>query len=402
MTECAMRNLLLFIFIMGTLGAVSAQSVADISGIRVGDASTTKIAQVNLKLGDLDKALLCYSMAIREAKDNRKSGSGVDGTLMAEYAYTLALHHDFVAALIAMDRARALGTKYGDFDSAQVLTVMGHEDAARQLMDGCKVPDWINGIFQTLTPKYAVAPVYIGTGTSQDVLTRANKLSAGRQSMQSIVLFEELAAKNPKVYMVYVDYSALWENLGRYAYAGHLLEKGIRFMPRDTATAEMRGTFESHLASLRKTDSTVQQSPIMKSLVGKEPPRMIMYAGASVANKVYSLNGRFGLYGSNKLSASLNIGLSIANGQFRGSMGISAYKAWSVFVAGLGVGTQFTTESFTLGITPSVGLSFLNKAQTSSFDITLNGFVPVVSESSVSYSLSIGKTFYIDVKNTQR
>lgn len=384
------------------LGAVSAQSVADISGIRVGGASTTKIAQVNLKLGDLDKALLCYSMAVREAKGNRKSGSGVDGTLMAEYAYALALHHDFEAALIAMDRARALGTKYGDFYSAQVLTVMGHEDAARQFMEGCKIPDWINGIFQTLTPKYAVAPIYIGTGTSQEVLTRANKLSAGKQSLQSIVLFDELVAKNPNVYMVHVDYSALWENLGRYAYAERLLEKGISLMPHDTATAEMRGAFEGHLASMRKTDSTVQQSQILKRLLGKEPPRMIMYAGASVANKVYSLNGRFGVYGSNKLSASFNIGLSIANGQFMGSMGLSAYKAWSVFVAGLGVGTQFTAESFTLGITPSVGLSFLNKAQTSSFDITLSGFVPIVSESTISYSLSIGKTFYIDVKKTQR
>lgn len=44
-------------------------------------------AQVNLKLGNLDKALFCYAQAVKQAKEKRNAGQGVDAELLAEYAY---------------------------------------------------------------------------------------------------------------------------------------------------------------------------------------------------------------------------------------------------------------------------------------------------------------------------
>ena len=108
----------------------------------------------NIKQNNIDKALVCYSKIIENAQFQRNAGHGVNGDLIAEYAYVLALNHDFEAALMNIDRARMVGTKYGDFHAAQVLTLMGYTDAAQQLMRQAKVPEWINGIYQGLNEKY--------------------------------------------------------------------------------------------------------------------------------------------------------------------------------------------------------------------------------------------------------
>ena len=112
---------------------------------------------------------------------------------------------------------------------------------------------------------------------------------------------------------------------------------------------------------------------------------------------MYSLNGRMGVYTSNKFSASLNVGLNYANEKFYGSIGISGYKTWGIFVGGLGITDMFGKDSNTFSLTPSVGLSFLNKKQNSSFDIMVNGYIPFSSEQKFSYSISIGKTIYFDL-----
>ena len=127
------------------------------------------------------------------------------------------------------------------------------------------------------------------------------------------------------------------------------------------------------------------------------PPKLMTYVGASAAKDMYSLNGRMGLYTSNKFSASLNVGLNYAGEKFSGSIGVSGYKAWGIFVCGLGITDMFGKDMNTFSLTPSVGLSFLNKRQTSSFDITLSGYVPFSSDQEFSYSISIGKTIYFDL-----
>lgn len=127
------------------------------------------------------------------------------------------------------------------------------------------------------------------------------------------------------------------------------------------------------------------------------PPKMMTYVGAGIAKDMYSLNGRMGVYTSNKFSASLNIGLNYASEQFSGSIGVSAYKAWGVFVGGLGVTEMFSKEQNTFSLTPSIGLSFLNKSQTSSFDVMVNGYIPFSSDQKFSYSISVGKTIYFDL-----
>ena len=293
-----------------------------------------------------------------------------------------------------IDRARMVGTKYGDFYAAQVLAVMGCKDAAQQLMQQAKVQEWISGSYQELTEKYKTT-ASINRDAPEVALKRANKLAANRQTIQAMALFEELAAIYPDTYIIYVDYSTVWESLGYYGYAAHLLQKGIDLMPQEQD--ENKQIFQNHLAKVNQMKAGFENASWLKRLLGMNPPKLMTYVGASAAKDMYSLNGRMGFYTSNKFSASLNVGLNYASKEFSGSIGVSGYKTWGIFVGGLGITDMFGKNTNTLSLTPSVGLSFLNKSQTSSFDIMVNGYIPFSKEQKFSYSISIGKTIYFDL-----
>lgn len=354
-----------------------------------------------LKSGNIAQAVKEYADAIVIAENSRTAGSGISGDLLAEYSYALALHHDFEAALMNIDRARLVGTKYGDFYAAQVLAVMGYKEAAQQLMRQAKIPEWISGSYHELTEKYKMMvstnhpTASINRDAPEVALKRANKLAANRQTIQAMALFEELIAIYPDTYIIYVDYSTVWESLGYYGYAVHQLQKGIGLMPQEQG--ENKQIFQNHLAKVNEMKASFENASWLKRLLGMNPPKLMTYVGASAAKDMYSLNGRMGFYTSNKFSASLNVGLNYANEEFFGSIGVSGYKTWGIFVGGLGITDMFGKDTNTLSLTPSVGLSFLNKNQTSSFDIMVNGYIPFSSEQKFSYSISVGKTIYFDL-----
>lgn len=393
-----MKKLYIFFVLFLSQSYLFSQNISDVLAKQIGMNSPTiyREAQINLKLGDVDKALVCYSQAVKQAQKQRNSGHGVNAELLAEYAYTLALNHDFEAALINIDRARMLGMKYGDFYSAQILLLMGHNNAAELLMKQAKIPNWINGVYQGLNQKFMTVRS-INKDSPENALIRANKLAAQRQFIQAIALFEELITIYPDVPIFYIDYSTMWESLGYYGYAAQLLQKGLDRMPQDSINVDSRQVFVNHLNSVNKMNEEFEDVPWLKRMLGMEPPKLMTYLGASFAKDVYSLNGRMGVYTSNKFSASLNLGLNYAGEQFSGTIGLSVYKAWGILVAGLGLSEQFSENSDMFSLAPSIGLTFLNKAQTSSFDIMLNGYVPFSSNQKFSYSISIGKTVYFDL-----
>lgn len=391
-----LRLLLSSAYILTSFIPVSSQTIGEIvkNYTSIGNQGKNQEAHFALKQANLDKTVLLYNDIIEQSQAQRNSGSGVNGDIIAEYAYALALHHDFEAALMNIDRARMVGTKYGEFYAAQVLAVMGYKDAAQQLMRQVKVPEWINGVYQGLNDKYkTMAP--INRDAPEIALKRANKLAANRQTIQAMALFEELALLYPDTYIIYVDYSTVWESLGYYAYSAQLLQKGINLMPQEQA--ENKRIFTNHLTKVNEKKTKYENASWLKRLLGMNPPKMMTYVGASASKDFYSLNGRMGLYTSNKFSASVNVGLNYASEEFSGSIGVSGYKAWGIFVGGLGITDMFGKDSNTLSLTPSVGLSFLNKSQTSSFDIMVNGYVPFSSDQKFTYSISIGKTIYFDL-----
>ena len=349
-----------------------------------------------LKQDNIALAVTDYVKVLEQAQTSRNGGHGVNGDLLAEYAYALALHHDYEAALMNIDRARMLNAKYGDFYAAQVLTVMGYKEAALQLMKKAKVPEWIKDDYQRLTEKYATTASII-CDEPGETLKRANKLATNKQTVQAIALFEELAVLYPKAYIIFVDHSTVWESLGYYGYASQLLQKGIKLMPDEQVENESRQVFTNHLNKVDAMKAKYEDAPWLKRVLGMNPPKMMTYIGMSAAKDMFSLNGRLGIYTSNRFSASLNLGMSYISEQMSGNIGLSAYKTWGIFVVGLGINDQFTEHTSIFSLAPSAGLSFLNKKQTSSFDIMFNGYVPFSSDQKFSYSIPVGKTIYFDL-----
>lgn len=345
-------------------------------------------ARVALKEQRINDALSLYARAVSYEQENRNSGKGVDGDLLAEYAYALASHHDFEAALIYLDRARALNKKHLDFYAGQMLMIMTYKDAANELLKTAKTPEWIQDPLPIINQVFTESATIIQENPDE-ALKRANKLAANGQTLQSIAIFEELITMFPSIPVIYIDYSTVWESIGHYEYAALLLQKGIDLVPMDNPS---RLVFSNHLAKLKSTKDALKTM----SIINNTQLKLMTYIGATVAKDIYSLNGRFGVYTSNKVSASLNVGANYANEQFSGSVGLSAYKAWGCFFGGLGMTDNFSKDSNTLSMTPSVGLTFLNKDQTSSLDITLSGYIPFSKDGKFSYSVSIGKTIYFD------
>jgi tetratricopeptide (TPR) repeat protein len=390
---------LLFLSLLSTCLPANAQSFGQTIKDRLGFNKPAPPTEARNKLlaGNMQEALLEYSQAVTKAQQNRNEAHGVDGDLMAEYAYALALHNDFEAALVYIDRARALEAKDGDFFAKQILTMMGYTEAAKQLTTQEDAPKWIDCCYQSLTQSHTAA-ISINSETPQDALKRANQLAASKQTIQSIALFEELKQLYPNAYILYIDYSTVWESLGKNDYAADLLEKGINMMPAN----ERQTTFNNHLSEIKNTKVEVKDKSRFKKMFGNEPPRLMTYAGATAMAKTFLVNGRVGVYTKNNYSATVDIGLGVAGGIFTGNVGVSASKSWGVFFAGLGISDYFSKESNTFGLSPLAGLTFLNRSQTSSLDITFSGFIPLFSEAKFSYSVSIGKTFYLDLKGGKK
>lgn len=378
---------------------IKAQSIGDVllSGVGTSKNNLTYEAQVSLKQGDVGKAILAYSYVVAQTQAQRNAGKGVKGDILAEYAYALALNHDFEAALMNIDRARMIGTEYGDFYAAQILMLIGYTEAAQQLIQFAKVPDWIDGIYQGQVEKYKTTASII-RDAPETALKRANRLAATKQTIQAMVLFEELKNVYPDTYIIYVDYSTVWESLGYYAYAAQLLQKGIDKMPDMDGNKQI---FQNHLGKVHEQAIRKTNVPMMKKFWDWEHARMMTYVGASGGKDMFSMNGRFGVYTSNKFSASLDLGMGYAGKQFSGNIGLSAYKTWGIFIAGMGFTERFSKKN-SFNYTLSAGLTFLNKSQTSSFDIMVNGYFPFTKGSNPSYSISIGKTIYFDINRIKK
>lgn len=353
----------------------------------------------NVKLGDIDRAVFCYAQAVEQARTSRSAGKGVSGYLLAEYAYALALHHDFEAALMYIDRALALEPSGARFFAGQILTIMGHTSAATQLTGSSptgynRVPghsDWIDGIYQNLTPKYSTKVTLIRE-SPQEAVTRAMNLIGRKQYVQAIVIYEELTAQYPDNHIIPIGYSTLWENLGNNVYAATLLKRGLESKKTLDTTGTM--AYRMHLQQLESV------SPSWWELI--RGMRMIAYMGSSISTDAVSLNARVGVVTEKKFSTSLNASVMFKDSLKVGNIGISVYKTWRIFVFGLGVSCQLSPSGNTWGLAPSVGFTFINRTQTRSLDITLSGQLPFSQIMKPNLNISLGTTFYLDLKKEKR
>lgn len=95
------------------------------------------------------------------------------------------------------------------------------------------------------------------------------------------------------------------------------------------------------------------------------------------------------------------MGYSRISGQNAFNIGLAAYKTVKIFIFGLGINEQIGDNSV-FSITPSAGISIMNKKKNASYDVMFNLYIPVSKGNPVSYGLSLGRTFYFDFKFKKR
>ena len=397
-----MRIYVIFLFFtVWIVDTSSAQTVKEMLDSFNPKAVTLQTVDIRKQLLEeqLEVAIRGYKRLITLAQEGRNAGKGVDGDLLAEYAYALALNKIYDGALLNIDRARTLQAKHADFYTGQILSLMDYPDMAEFFVKGAEEPEWLMAVYQEWNRKYKSTPVLNGEEYSI-ALQRANKLAAKKQSIQAIVIMRELEDNYPDVFLTYICSSAVWETLGYEEAAVKQLEKGLACMKPEDTSEENKKNYEAHLEWLKIR--VVKKKSTFNKLIKRYEPQFMVYAGGTIAKSTFSINSRLGFYTNNRVSASLNIGISRISSETYGNIGFSGYKTWGIFMAGLGVNEQFGGGNNVFSLAPSVGLSFLNKSQTSSFDIMLNCYLPFKSGANVTYGISIGKTFYFNFNGLKK
>lgn len=347
-------------------------------------------AREQLSAGNYADAQLAYEACLSVARDNRSAGVGVDGDLVGEYALTLALQGKHELALLNADRARALGAAFGDWYSHQVLKLAGCYDQAILLSD-VKVPSWVDARLQSsLKTMGSQVPAYEPLVERTD-LRRVYALQSSRQTIQALALMHVLIKEYPDVAVLRSSYSNLCEQLGNTSAAIGELQNAIAGMP---SSDPGRAVAERHLQEL---EAKRYDTPRKLSWIENHEARFIWYVGGSIAKKTYSLNTRFGIHTRKHWSASANAGVSLVDKNVTGSVGLSGFYTWRILVFGQGLTYRFGKNTNSFNWSPSVGLTFINSSQTSSFDVTIGAHVPFSGGGKTSIYLSLGKTFYFDI-----
>jgi tetratricopeptide (TPR) repeat protein len=342
------------------------------------------------------KAIYTYSQMLKNDRNNQ--------VILEEYAYALALGGFFEGALLQLDKCwKTMPTTYSYFYASQVFALMKLEEIAKKITND-SIPAWIADKYSDFEKKYKQNPNFYGQDTVS--FTEANSLSEKGLYFKAIVCFDKLTKEYPQVYIIHAGYSIPLEKLGINTFAIEELDKSIALMPDDPKFDEIKQNFKQHIAWLSKKENMPNLSQPQKSnlltKIKNYHPKMMLYAGGIFTLNYISFNSRFGVYVSNKVSASVNLGIA---GNIKDkenpvsfNLGLSGYyHLYRIFFVGLGISEQFVgKDNNTFSINPSAGVSLVSNSRKSSWDIYFDLYCPVKKGSTPVLGITIGKSFYLE------
>lgn len=330
------------------------------------------------------QAVSCYAQLVSKEKEN--------ATLLAEYAYALSLSGVYEGALMNLDRAKLLGSLSAEsyFYIGQVFSLMGYDWVTREYVKKSTIPNWIASYYEELYYKYKqVAAIHYED--SETAFNRANYLAANGMNFQSIALYEQILEENPDEYLFHVGYSIPLEKVGLRELAAKEMSTGLSLLPDGAGNNRTKQAFEGRLSELRQRKDA---KPIKQGETPGLKSQGMLYIGGMFSSSYMSFNSRFGLFFTNSFNASIDLGISDTSDNTYTNLGLSLYqRLGNALVIGIGVNDQIT-DSDNISIKPSIGLSFLNKNRTSSWDIFFDVYCPVAENANYMYGFSIGKSFY--------
>lgn len=377
--------ILLFSFLFAFTGNVLPSPLP--SGTKSGAIEDARSLLLN---EDFNAAIVEYGRLVSEDTAN--------SALNSEFAYALALGGIYDAALSQLDRTRAFVavTAETEFFSAEVLGLMGFEGLAsefRAYFVKGNTPAWISSKAPEFHDRYRRTTIIAPSGTEiADMFKQANIFAARNSVLQSIAMFEEITTLYPAEYLPYLGYSIALEKAGLLNSSEEALRNAIEIIGQDAEQQDAREVFERRLSAL---EGKAEAVPQVISTTANETfsPRMMAYGGGYVASSFISLNAKAGVFFTEENYATIEGGMTNSGNNMYASLGMSFYDRKGIYVMGAGITTNIgTTAMFYAKI--SVGLSFMNKSRTSSFDIFLDGKAPLKKGYPTMMGLSIGQSFY--------
>ena len=341
--------------------------------------------------GQISQAIQAYAQLIEK--------DGTNSTLLAEYAYALALNGIYEGALMNLDRAKLLGvlSEKDYFYAGQVFALMGYNQPATEFLTHCSVPQWIYPKYNELYKQYKLASSLPQEKELETAFRRTNYLASVSMYYQSIALYEQILEGKPDAYLFHVGYSIPLEKVGLRKLAAEELQTGISLMGDDPQYAEAKAAFNQRLEQLKQQPenaTTNEQSGFLKKL-NKFNPQTMLYAGGMFSENYTSFNARFGVFLSNSFNGAVNLGVSGNSTSTYFNLGLSGYqRLGDVLVLGLGLNNQISKENSVLSIAPSLGFSFINSKSSSSWDVFLNLYSPLQQGESTIFGISIGYSSY--------
>jgi tetratricopeptide (TPR) repeat protein len=393
----------LFLIFFGT-GSVYCQSKKAGSGesanAKAGVTSKEGLSEARelLIAGKPLESLMIYSTLV--------SADSLNVALNCEYAYVLAINGNYDAALYRLDRIWHVKYLYPEpsYYASQVFLLTNNKTVASvitEVFPGGNDPKWISPVAAALLEKYKQENSLAGFQSDEveEYFIRANRLTSRGSYLQAISLFNYIITTFPNEYLPYVGYSTALEKAGFTRMAVTVLENGIRLLEKVPGKDEDKAILEKRLANLRSKPSGPPKSYLGKALtsgspVKKNPPRLMAYAGGMISPSYTNVNGRFGYFLSGSGNAALDLGVSSMSGSTSYNVGMTYYQRRKIFVAGFGLGGNFTGNTSAAFLKLSVGFSFQSKNKVSSWDIFWDGLAPFSKSQVTRLGFSAGRSMY--------
>ena len=347
--------------------------------------------------GEINSAIISYSLAAKNSKDPY---------LISEYAYSLALGGFYEAALIQLDRLWSIEQESTDvnFLTSQVFLLSGQSEIAEVFWKESQknnIPEWISSksdIFLQDFKRKLPAPV---SATQEEVIANfklANDLASRDLFFQSLALFQKTIDQCPNEFLPYIGLSLTLQKIGANEKSLQILAKGISVIPDDTEHKEIKQILEKRKLSISQSIYKSPESSLLPLHKMKEneilSSSMMAYLGGMVAPSYSNFNGRFGYYVSGKSNASIDLGVTKTAGSSYSNLGFSMYSRKETFVFGTGLQAVFRDGISSFYAKISIGLSFLNKKKTASFDVFLDGNAGLNKGAPTLINMSIGRSVY--------
>jgi tetratricopeptide (TPR) repeat protein len=368
------------------------------SGSPAYDAVSNENARILVLTENINSAIAVYAQLISKDSTNV--------LLSSEYAYALALDGIYDAAMVRLDRiwSRKADNKDVNYFASQIFALMGYDQLAGEFWKESEknnTPAWISSKAPELMQKHKRILPKSPTLNRDELVTkfkRANRLTAQNFTLQSIGLFEEIVNQYPDEYLPYVGYSIALEKAGLLERSAQTIETALHIVVENPEQKDTKLFLDQRLVLIRNkinSQSQNSKSTVSPSQVSEDKgPLMIAYAGGMISSAYSSFNARFGYFLTKSAYTSVDVGLTSAGSSTYANLGLTVYNRQGIFVEGFGFTGTFGSNIKAIYGKISVGLSFMNKKKTSSFDIFLDGKLPLTKGAVTVVGLSIGQSIY--------